>query len=864
MRKYITISSIVIISIIILVVIFLSTFGIKTKQFNSFIDNRIKEFNSKLTLETNDIFLKVNLIESSVKIKTRDARIKINNESISLSTINIDLDLIKFIKKENSIRNISIVSEQNKINDVTKFINNYKFNIPRLIIFNQIDNGIIRASVNISLDDKRKNNFSLEINGEIKDASLNILNKNKVNNINFNFNIKDDLYILQKVKFNYENVEYRSDQIEIKKSEKNFFVKGNINNEKSLIDPKLIFNIFDLNQDFIKKDEKILIGSDTVFSFKINPDKSLDDLSINSNLSFEKIYFDNEIQNFLIFKNGNIKFNFDRSNLKMAIDAEYFLVNQNYNNNIKINIEKKLNEKTKVYTIFKTEKLKINTKDISKFLSSYDKIIKNQNIILDSDNKISFFIDNRNEIEKLKINSLMKINQFEIKYNSDKIKKFLPEFNEKVIFQNNNIELDYADNEIIADVNGDYSLKEKFDKYKIAFSKKIDKYFFDTFIDIDKNLIVIDEIDYHKDKNLKSNIKVKGNYNQLSKNNKSGEFKFEDIIISDDKNKILISNLNLSSNFKVNDIDVIELNYINNNKNKNYLKLFKINNNYKLISDTFDGKSFISKILTGDSNKSFLKIFKNLNSEIFLSLDKLIINKKSYLNNIEGYLVINNNEIKSGKIDAILNKKNKFSYNLKNSSNNEKVTTILVDEPAPFIKNYKFIRGFEKGNLSYNSIEKNGIISSNMKIFNFKVKEVPLLAKLLSLASLQGIADLLTGEGIRFDEFEMQYETNKNITTFNEIYAIGPAISILMEGYVEKDKLTSLRGTLVPATTINKSIAKIPLLGNILVGKDVGEGVFGVSFKIKGPPKNLKTTVNPVKTLTPRFITRTLEKLKKN
>jgi hypothetical protein len=85
-----------------------------------------------------------------------------------------------------------------------------------------------------------------------------------------------------------------------------------------------------------------------------------------------------------------------------------------------------------------------------------------------------------------------------------------------------------------------------------------------------------------------------------------------------------------------------------------------------------------------------------------------------------------------------------------------------------------------------------------------------------------------------------------------------------MEGYIEKDKLTSLRGTLVPATTINKRISKIPLLGNILIGKKVGEGVFGVSFKIKGQPKNLKTTVNPVKTLTPRFITRTLEKLKRN
>ena len=73
-----------------------------------------------------------------------------------------------------------------------------------------------------------------------------------------------------------------------------------------------------------------------------------------------------------------------------------------------------------------------------------------------------------------------------------------------------------------------------------------------------------------------------------------------------------------------------------------------------------------------------------------------------------------------------------------------------------------------------------------------------------------------------------------------------------------------LNGTLVPATTINRSIASIPLLGKILVGKKTGEGVFGVSFKIKGPPKDLSTTVNPIKTLTPRFITRTLEKIKKN
>ena len=141
---------------------------------------------------------------------------------------------------------------------------------------------------------------------------------------------------------------------------------------------------------------------------------------------------------------------------------------------------------------------------------------------------------------------------------------------------------------------------------------------------------------------------------------------------------------------------------------------------------------------------------------------------------------------------------------------------------------------------------------------------MPTLTKLLTLASLQGIADILSGEGIRFDEFEMNFQKQNKLMTIKEVYAIGPAISILMDGYVEKDKLISLRGTLVPATTINRVIGSIPVLGKILVGKKTGEGVFGVSFKIKGPPKKLETTVNPIKTLTPRFITRTLEKIKKN
>ena len=47
--------------------------------------------------------------------------------------------------------------------------------------------------------------------------------------------------------------------------------------------------------------------------------------------------------------------------------------------------------------------------------------------------------------------------------------------------------------------------------------------------------------------------------------------------------------------------------------------------------------------------------------------------------------------------------------------------------------------------------------------------------------------------------------------TIEEIYAIGPAISVLMDGYIQTDELVSLRGTLVPATTLNKVVGSIPI-----------------------------------------------------
>ena len=104
-------------------------------------------------------------------------------------------------------------------------------------------------------------------------------------------------------------------------------------------------------------------------------------------------------------------------------------------------------------------------------------------------------------------------------------------------------------------------------------------------------------------------------------------------------------------------------------------------------------------------------------------------------------------------------------------------------------------------------------------------------------------------------------EKNNDTLKLNEIIALGPSVSVLMEGY-QNSKTTSLRGTLVPAKMLNIMISKIPVLGDIIIPKEAGEGLFGISFKIKGPPGKIKTSINPIRTVTPRFIQKIIDKNK--
>jgi hypothetical protein len=408
--------------------------------------------------------------------------------------------------------------------------------------------------------------------------------------------------------------------------------------------------------------------------------------------------------------------------------------------------------------------------------------------------------------------------------------------------------------------SGKIKLENELNKVEYLFSIKDKLYNFETDLEINDTNIDIDFLNYAKDKNFKSRLEINGSYNK-----KLG-INFKKISLLSKNNSFLINNLIIDKSNKIAKVDKIDLNYFDNSNKKNKFEFSRTKNNYyKINGSLFNAESLITKLLKSKDDKKF-DIFKE-DINIKLDFSNVYLDKYNVVKDLNGNLQIVDNKLYQAEISAIFDNNKNFKFTINTNKNDEKITTLYSSRAKPLVNRYKFIKGFEEtdeGYLDFYSIKKGKISNSKLIIDNFKVKEIPALAKLLTLASLQGIADLLTGEGVRFTDFEMNFTNKDKLMTIQELYAIGPAISILIEGYIEENNLISLRGTLVPATTINRSIASIPLLGDLLIGKKVGEGVFGVSFKVKGPPKNLKTTVNPIKTLTPRFITRTLEKIKKN
>ena len=717
-----------IILIFFLFVGYFSFFGIETDKFNQQITNKVKSINNDIQVELKKVKLILEPLKIRIKVKTLGPKIKSNNETLNIESIETHISLKSLINGKFALTSLDISTNSLKVKKLISFIRGVEKDTRLLILENFIKEGFLIADIKINFDDSGNIKDNYTIKGFIKNGKIELFKEHSLDKINFIFNLNNKLIELKQLELKYNKIDLFFNELEVKKNNKSFKVRGKIEDKNFIFDEKFIKNqiINDLNGV-----KKVDLNLDCDFSFQIDNKFKLDNLKIESKASINQLLFQN---------------------------------------NLKIN-------------------------------------------------------------------------------------QFFPNTQEIIELTNHKLEFKYDKKEYLIKGKGNILFQKEYDEINYLFQNKNDLLKFETSLEIIKNPLRIDFLNFEKTEKNKTIINIKGIKKQ---NNYTEIFSFS---LKDKTNKIIFENLFLNKENKLRSFKNAYFDYLDKENQKNIFNFQNKKSKYLLTGKFYNASGIIEKLLSVEKEMDLNFLEKKFVFEV--NIDKVLLDKETIINSFIGNLSLRNNEIKNANLKAYFKDGKEFKFTV-NSNSKEKTTTFISEYAKPFIKKYKFIQGFEGGILDYYSTKKNGKSQSTLKIYEFKLRELPVLTKVLSLASLQGIADLLTGEGIRFDEFEMTYQNKKSVITIDEIYAIGPAISVMIEGYIEKKKLISLRGTLVPATTLNKVIGSIPLFGQILVGSKTGEGVFGVSFKIKGPPNDLETTVNPIKTLTPRFITRTLEKIKKD
>lgn len=256
------------------------------------------------------------------------------------------------------------------------------------------------------------------------------------------------------------------------------------------------------------------------------------------------------------------------------------------------------------------------------------------------------------------------------------------------------------------------------------------------------------------------------------------------------------------------------------------------------------------------------------NTDINIAVDKLWTNDSVSIRNFAGNAKIRN-KIGVSELHLVGNFKSpknnpkhkpylKLDYVPR--ANNEYLLSIDSNDAGStlrFLRIYDYVRG---GSLSING--KRGAdkkFVGHAKARDFNLVKTNVFAKLLTLASLTGIVDMLSGDGIAFTHFDAPFEYYDSMLILNDAKGFGNVVGISGSGvYSSKHQELAFQGLIAPAYGLNMLLGKIPLVGSLLSGKD--GTIFAANYSISGGIDDPAININPLSTLTPNSIKEIWEK----
>lgn len=246
--------------------------------------------------------------------------------------------------------------------------------------------------------------------------------------------------------------------------------------------------------------------------------------------------------------------------------------------------------------------------------------------------------------------------------------------------------------------------------------------------------------------------------------------------------------------------------------------------------------------------------------DIRARLDRIWLSDDGAVRDVSGNLVRGRRDWRQVRLDGRLPGGAPLHVELTPSAGNHRDLHVGSTDAGALFKTMGIFDNLVGGRLQldarYDDADSRQPLSGQINVADYQLVKAPALARLLTVAALTGILEVLQGEGIHFSTLEAPFTLVDGVLELKDARAAGTSLGLTAKGQLDLDRdLYALEGTVVPMYALNSALGNLPLLGS-LFSAEKGGGVFAMNYSMSGPMEDPRILVNPLSALTPGMFRR--------
>ena len=279
----------------------------------------------------------------------------------------------------------------------------------------------------------------------------------------------------------------------------------------------------------------------------------------------------------------------------------------------------------------------------------------------------------------------------------------------------------------------------------------------------------------------------------------------------------------------------------------------------------FDARNLISGMFKQDANASAGKKASNLLPvNVEAQFARVYANRGEVLTDVKGNLTVLNNTVQEADIHGTFLSGAPATIKIAPAGQQRDMRVVIGDAGAALraANIYSKASGgqlelsAQLGNAEDPSIRRGMLVIRNFAVRDeTALREIERPDRTTKTKATAGPRN----QGFTFTRLTVPFSSDRTFVRIGDSLLKGPEMGATVQGVIRKrDGAIDIGGTIIPAYSLNSALGEVPLLGDILTGGK-GQGVFGLTFALRGTMQKPQFIVNPVSALAPGFLRRIFE-----